>query len=404
MKHFRFLLFGLIISNIMAFSNDDIQLLWENKFFNKPYEVKLSPTDNNLAVAVGDEGLFVINTLNGEIIKNLSFPDYGEVILKVEFMNDGETVAYGTSTTGKVVILNIISEEIISVIDLYDPDENYTSIGDLEFTPDKKYLMAATNYIYAINTSDWSIEQKWNDITYWQETPPKESLDQSTKITISYDGKYVAAYFIHNDIVAIYDLETIERIKIFSSEKWGITFANKSNILSFDYGRQFYDIDNDLLFETPIFTNNVFFASNDGYILALNSKKISYFNNDDFSLIKETAYKGFSDPPDIINEQYLLTKYLRLYDISNFTSVLDHTYELEIFPNPASEEIIISNIPVNAQRMEIIDLEGNVVETIETNLISKSIAYNVTHIVQGTYFIRLITDDISETYKFVIVK
>ncbi len=85
---------------------------------------------------------------------------------------------------------------------------------------------------------------------------------------------------------------------------------------------------------------------------------------------------------------------------STVLNVLDIENDIFIYPNPAKSFLNINNVANS--KIELYDIYGNMLsfENIKTN----STQLNTEHLTNGTYFIKVYTDDKVVTRKFTILK
>jgi len=86
------------------------------------------------------------------------------------------------------------------------------------------------------------------------------------------------------------------------------------------------------------------------------------------------------------------------------------SHYITCFPNPANDMITISLGVYKSDiiSMDIVDLNGKLVLSVENNLIIEQGEYtktiNVAHLSAGNYYLRLLSDKVSLNHPFVIVR
>lgn len=73
--------------------------------------------------------------------------------------------------------------------------------------------------------------------------------------------------------------------------------------------------------------------------------------------------------------------------------------KVKIFPNPSSNILFIDNIEKQIQKIEIFDLQGRMIKTINEN--SDKYQIDISNLLSTTYLIKLSTETGSETVRFI---
>lgn len=127
---------------------------------------------------------------------------------------------------------------------------------------------------------------------------------------------------------------------------------------------------------------------------------------------------GYKSPNPLINFEILaLTSPFKMdyspndkvYVLLNFSGVQEkilHTENFKLYPNPASDLVILKvGEPVQSPvEVEFLDLFGSKVAQYHFNLIGSEVALPVTNLTQGTYFARINGKATSKTIPFAIVR
>jgi hypothetical protein len=72
------------------------------------------------------------------------------------------------------------------------------------------------------------------------------------------------------------------------------------------------------------------------------------------------------------------------------TITLEDNDQFSVYPNPFSSSIILTNIPTEVEKIEVIDVLGNVVESVEKSTSSIELGEELS---TGTYFVHLYSTD-----------
>ncbi len=387
-------------------AEDDAVLMWERQI-SGVNDIEFSPTNPDIfALARFDEfsevqNVLIMSVQTGDTIAQL--PSVNHIITSVKFSPDGQLLAYGDNK--RISIFNLESNEKITEILFKESD--FHDIKDMEFTSDGKYLIASCGYIVVINTNDWTVKHKWNEI-YHDDSPPPGAIERSSTrdLSIRHDNKVAACVFVPNDIAILYDIEQNQPIDTLFCNENRLKYYNNSNKLLIKNNGHvaYYDFDISNKPTKLSFLSNYFELSNDDKYLFSSLNGYSIYDTETWDKKKyfktEMKYYGMFD---MIDNQYLLSARIGMYDISGLTSVKpDKESTIEISPNPAKDEIRIIGLPLNIKTIEIADLKGNIVGRIEAKHFNDELIHNVSHLPAGAYLLRINKYDDSLSIKFMI--
>lgn len=92
-----------------------------------------------------------------------------------------------------------------------------------------------------------------------------------------------------------------------------------------------------------------------------------------------------------------INNYLATLSTNDFS--INNDNEVKIFPNPSSSILFIDNIEKEIQKIEIFDLQGRLLKTVNENKEKNQI--DISNLSSATYLIKLSTETGSETIKVV---
>lgn len=193
-------------------------------------------------------------------------------------------------------------------------------------------------------------------------------------------------------------------------DNWGVFYRNGIHLLN--------DISNDnqQLYNTSITQNWHFFTilisntnENKMYIdnvlvgsSATASNNLTSFIGDLFIGQRGSSagfFNGKIDDIGIYNKVLSPIEIDSIFNYNSTTSILglNNSSQLNIYPNPTSNQLSIIGNPLVINEINLIDITGKTLKTIRQNLD----VINVTDLPNGIYFIQLITDEKVITKKFV---
>lgn len=412
MKHLILFIISIFFLAQSINAEESGDLLWKHDLKESVWGFEFSPTDPNILAVIASYTentewsslLFIFDVKTGDTLKIIEF-EKDHLVFSLDFSNDGSQIVFGTKNND-ILVYDILNDELNNVLHLGDFPWGNNGVLDLKFTHDGKYLMASCRYLFTINTEDWTVKQKWNEI-YHDDSPPPGSKDLSTprELSVSYDNKYVSCVFSPNDIVIIYDIENNENIKMFGCYAYA-KFFNKSNKLMVQQESCFleYDLTNEEQRKLKPSNFNMLISDNDEFLYKIGSKSTQIVRISDNEEIGRIIAKNFDDYLAAVkNDKYFVTKLLEMYDISGLTSVThEKENSVEISPNPAKDEIRIIGLPLYIRTIEIADLKGNIVGRIDAKTTNGELTHNVSHLPAGAYLLRISTRDDSQSVKFMI--
>ena len=390
-------------------------LLWKHDLKESVWGFEFSPTDPNILAVIASytdnsewfSQLFIFDVKTGDTLKIIEF-EKDHLVFSLDFSNDGSQIVFGTKNND-ILVYDILNDELNNVLHLGDFSWGNNGVLDLKFTHDGKYLMASCRYLFTINTEDWTVKQKWNEI-YHKYSPPPGSKDLSTprELSVSYDNKYVSCVFSPNGIVIIYDIENNEKVKQTSCKDKHARFFNNSYKLMIDEEGYFleYNFITDEQRKLKPGAFNMLISDNDELLYKIGPESAVIVRISDNEEIGRIIAKNGDDYLAAVkNDKYFVTKLLEMYDISGLTSVESKaTEQVEITPNPAFDILKISNIPPDVRTIEITDIKGNIKDSFIIKMTMQYLEADISSYSNGAYFVRFITDNSTFSKKIIINK
>lgn len=134
-----------------------------------------------------------------------------------------------------------------------------------------------------------------------------------------------------------------------------------------------------------------------GYVIYEVYPNTSIPNN---TLIENTSYIYFDFNPAIITNTVFNTVVDVIPNCFLNVSENSNNFNFTIYPNPANDNItVFSNSNVNIGKIEILNLSGQIIQSISAN--SKSTTIDISSLSNGLYFIRVSAENGNSIYKFV---
>jgi hypothetical protein len=80
---------------------------------------------------------------------------------------------------------------------------------------------------------------------------------------------------------------------------------------------------------------------------------------------------------------------VRFQDLTNVSGTVSDLQALSLYPNPAKDKLFLSGLAIGSRgRVEIRDVLGKLVTTVELDTEAREVALNVNHLTSGAYFVR----------------
>lgn len=409
---------------------DSLKVVWEIQY---PGDIFAVSPDESLLVtrnneSYGTKTIKVFDLHDGSLLRE--FPDMvGEDTTRygLAFLPDNRTIIYACNITypkGKTRIYRRDIETGIIKDSTFAPDSlyEYATIGNIQVTPDGKFLIISIGESY--QTSSYHIfiydAQTMELIKRIQKVYPTDNL------RVSSNSQYIA-FSEYNSVnktylVYYYDIYKGAFKTIKNQDKYGITdiqFSKDSKKIVFirEYDMiGIYDIEKDSLQKIEMkgmkfgkinFYKNEYLISSctSNYPTQLSSLYlINLRNNDTLMLIdKRGSIYILSD----INEFLYLnsTTTGRLKGLNTIISTVTEKNDLQlIYPNPVTQTLIIPIIEmVKPEQIRINTLNGNSmpIQISDINIGDDSIQINVRSLPVGTYILTIQTNIKVNSYKFV---
>jgi WD40 repeat protein len=407
-----------------VFVGGDSDTLWYHDTGKNVQEVKFSPDDEYLAVAMREYSpVQLFNVANGELVKSFD-NTLGDSFRAVAFSNDSKLLfATGYNiqepSTKIELVLEVYDVEtgkrIINLLDYYSNEFGYNDGMDIELSPDGSMLAVALSKdgefgMIIFNTQTWEIihetEHNICKIEFFPiknkllvnnsgnnysildlETFKYESIDYSGQLhddfDISPDGKYLYIVSYNDQVNIVYDLETLKEIKRFNVEGSTSTHINAS------------------AYENLVVT--------DVYGINPEDNKTKIYNTKDLKSIYSYDWAPQQAMSISNNQKYIAssTKKIFIYNARwQGTDVVEENPDDNIiYPNPAGDQVILK---INSDTYELaqINLYGaigtnNLEFNFQLNIGINEIPLDIAELTSGTYLINIATNSFSKTYKLI---
>ena len=372
-----------LISYLQA--QEPADTIWARRF-EIITDAKFTPSGDKLVI-LDRNGIHVTNPLNGEI--EHTFYTSAQTF---DMSNDGSYIISSDMT--KRSLINPDEE-------IYLEHEGVIIPTDVEIDDVNSRVLFAT-----CNVNDENNRIRVFDL---ETLSPLSSVGLNIcldYIKVSNDGNYIAVYgfddrtsVIKNKILLLdKDFNIIKEIY---SEEFGVAemhFSNDSESLYFiAKGYNKYDIETENLSKISYLTKgytDFALSKDDKYIVSNYLTNLNILNINDFNDSRVYALRTL-DVWDVDSKGYIAcgdNRNMYLLNLFNLVSVEeDNNNTFQVYPNPFTDQLSITNVqlPIEENKIEVLDIMGNVVHKEKLTLNSTPLTLNLGALLPGTYFVKI---------------
>jgi WD40 repeat protein len=426
MKLFLILVLIILATALQAqpvYVGGDSDTLWYYDTGLQVNDVKFSPDDNFLAVAMGGSKLMLMDVETGDITKY--FEEQGtDISTAVDFLRkDGkEYVVAGGRRLDSKPILEIFDLEtgkrIMSLLDDYDELDKYRTIRDVAVSPDQSKLVACLNAFNDYGMVVWDTKT-WDIIYDTQEDIAEvEFIPNTNKMVANKKGSNYVIYNLDSEHINLVDEldilgDVLDDFDISSSGKY-LYVASVNDFENIEYNlNEKKEINRFQIFGKGCEKIKFSFYE---YLQVYGTKgftkedfKTVIYNSDIDKVIYSYDYAPHEALAITNNQKYIacVSRIIFLYNARwEGTDVKDHNFtDNLVYPNPAGD-VLTLDVPSESYESANIEIVNTVgIKQYEfrhqLEVGDNSVQVNISNLATGFYVIRLTTKTFSRSFKFI---
>ncbi len=418
------LLIALLQSGFCQIIPIDSCIVWQKETCDAN-RIDVSPDSKYIATACSDGFIKIYNLEDGSLLNEFRASD--SYVYSIKYSSDGHYLI-SIGYEGIVKIWDSMKWDTIKTIIVGKPDgyHYYATISH-----NNRYI-AATRALDGVSIYDLISGQllktyKLLESTEWNEMPIAQSVEFSP------DDYYIAVAADYNPgrLINIQTDSTIITDSLnYAGRTFYATFSNdgKSFITGYGdtdnkhFGVNSYNIQSKELYKTFTSYGSIFdiaVSPNDNYLSVgtYSNELVDIWNFKTGNLFETSKINGefvkFTPDSNFFVIQGLgkstLVDFYKLTPVKEIVSIKEKNQILNVYPNPSKSIFLIDFYINNFQKIKIsiVDIKGNEVEILSNNNWEKGehqINWDISQIVNGIYFIKLVSGNSVDVKKIIVSK